>query len=94
MSEYTKKRKLINDNKDIYISEYDKNLSYDALSKIVEAKKDFVTAAKNNDKVGMTKANAAANTIRADYGSYTGGLAWGEIQPRPRRPASVALVRS
>ena len=73
MTEYKKKKKLIDDNQDIYISEYDKNLSYNALSGIIDAKKEYANAAKSNNKELMTAANSKANSIRAQYGSYTGG---------------------
>jgi len=81
MSEVKKKKQLLDENKDMFISEYDKTLSYDALNKIINAKKDFINAAKNNDKTGMTIANAAANTVRAQYGKYTGGLDGSEYNP-------------
>lgn len=81
MSDYKKKKQLIDENKDMYISEYDKNLSYEALSQIVDAKKQYATAAKNNDKKQMTLANNAANAVRAKYGSYTGGEFGDEYNP-------------
>ena len=73
MTEYKKKKQLIEDNEDMYFSDYDKTLSYDALSRVADAKRDYITAAKNNDKEGMTKANDVANAVRAKYGSFTGG---------------------
>ncbi len=81
MSDYKKKKQLIDENKDMYISEYDKNLSYEALSQIVDAKKQYANAAKNNDKKQMTLANNAANAVRAKYGSYTGGEFGDEYHP-------------
>ncbi len=81
MSDYKKKKQLIDENKDMYISEYDKNLSYEALSQIVDAKKQYANAAKNNDKKQMTLANNAANAVRAKYGSYTGGEFGDEYNP-------------
>ncbi len=81
MSDYKKKKQLIDENKDMYISEYDKNLSYEALSQIVDAKKMYANAAKNNDKNQMTLANNAANAVRAKYGSYTGGEFGDEYNP-------------
>lgn len=81
MSEYTKKKQLLDENKDMYISEYDKNLSYEALSQIVDAKKSYAKAAKNNNKSEMTKANNIANAVRAKYGSYTGGEFGDEYNP-------------
>lgn len=81
MTEYKKKKQLLDENKDMYISEYDKNLSYDALSRIVEAKKDYAEAAKNNDKTAMTKANDIANGVRAKFGGYTAGDYGNEYRP-------------
>lgn len=73
MTDYKKKKQLIEENKDMYISDYDKTLSYDALSQIVEAKKSYAEAAKAGDKEGMTKSNNLANAVRSRYGGYTGG---------------------
>ena len=81
MTEYKKKKQLIEDNEDMYFSEYDKTLSYDALSRVADAKRDFINAAKNNDKQGMTKANDVANAVRAKYGNYTGGEDGSEYHP-------------
>lgn len=81
MSDYKKKKQLLKDNEDIYISEYDKNLSYEALDRIINAKKDFINAAKENDHSAMTKANDVANAVRAKYGSYTGGEDGTEYHP-------------
>ena len=81
MSDYKKKKQLLKDNEDIFISEYDKNLSYDALSRIIDAKKDYINAAKESDHVAMTKANDVANAVRAQYGSYTGGEDGTEYHP-------------
>jgi len=81
MTDYKKKKQLLEDNKDMYISEYDKNLSYEALSQIVDAKKDYANAAKSSDKQGMTKANNIANAVRAKYGSYTAGEYGDEYHP-------------
>ncbi len=81
MTEYKKKKQLIEDNEDMYFSEYDKTLSYDALSRVAEAKRDFINAAKNNDKKAMTKANDVANAVRAKYGNYTGGEDGSEYHP-------------
>ncbi|MBE7050879.1 MAG: hypothetical protein E7394_09005 [Ruminococcaceae bacterium] len=75
------KNKLLNDNKDMYISEYDKGLGYEALSGIIQSKKDYIHAEKNNDTDGMKKANARANNIRAAYGGYTGGEYGNEYNP-------------
>jgi len=81
MTEYKKKKQLLDENKDMYISEHDKNLSYEALSQIVNAKKDYANAAKNNNKAEMTKANNIANAVRAKYGSYTAGDYGDEYHP-------------
>ncbi len=81
MTDYKKKKQLIDENKDVYISEYDKDLSYDALSRIVDAKKNYAVAAKNNDEAGMKKYNTIANGIRAKYGNYTGGEFGDEYHP-------------
>lgn len=67
------KEKLISDNSDLYISDFDKGLSYDALAGIVSAKRDYSKAEKSGDTVGMAKANASANKIRSQSGGYTGG---------------------
>lgn len=81
MTDYSKKKKLLDDNKDIYISEYDKNLSYDALSQIVDAKKRYAQAARDGDKAEMTRSNNVANAVRAKYGSYTAGNSGNEYKP-------------
>lgn len=81
MTDYKKKKQLIDDNKDMYISDYDKTLSYDALSQIVDAKKSYAQAAKTGDKDGMTKANNLANAVRSRYGGYTGGEFGDEFIP-------------
>ncbi len=81
MTDYKKKKKLLEDNKDMYISDYDKNLSYEALSQIVDAKKSYAEAAKTGDKDQMTKSNNIANAVRAKYGSYTGGEFGNEYHP-------------
>ncbi len=81
MNDYRKKKQLLEENKDMYISEFDKTLGYDALSKIVDAKKDYAKAAKADDKEGMTKANNIANAVRAKYGNYTGGEFGDEYHP-------------
>ena len=81
MTEYAKKKKLMEENSDMYFSDYDKTLSYEALSRVTDAKRDFINAAKSNDKKGMTKANDVANAVRAKYGSYTGGDDGSEYHP-------------
>jgi len=81
MTDSKKKKQLLDENKDIYISDYDKSLSYDALNRIIGAKKDFVSAAKENNKEKMTTANNVANAVRAQYGNYTGGMDGSEYHP-------------
>lgn len=81
MTDYKKKKQLIEENKDVYISDYDKDLSYDALSRIVDAKKSYAAAAKNNNEAEMKKYNNIANAIRAKYGNYTGGEFGDEYHP-------------
>ena len=81
MSDYKKKKQLLEDNEDIFVSEYDKNLSYDALSRIIDAKKDYINAEKESNHAAMTKANDVANAVRAKYGSYTGGEDGTEYHP-------------
>ena len=68
-----KKEVLLLNNKDLNISDFDKNLSYDALSGIISAKRSYEKAKNSNDSVGMAKANAYANSIRKQHGGYTGG---------------------
>lgn len=81
MTETTKKKKLLDENKDIYISEHDKNLSYDALNQIIDAKKRYAQAAKDGDKDEMTRSNNVANAVRAKYGNYTAGNSGSEYNP-------------
>ncbi len=81
MTDYKKKKQLIDENKDVYISEYDKTLSYEALSQIVDAKKNYADAAKAGDKQKMTESNNIANAVRAKYGNYTGGEFGNEYHP-------------
>jgi len=81
MSTLYDKKKLLDDNKDIYISEYDKSLGYEALAGIIQSKKDYAQAEKNNDSEGMKKANAKANNFRETAGSYTGGVDGSEYNP-------------
>lgn len=68
-----KKEVLLLNNKDLNISDFDKNLSYDALSGIISAKRSYEKAKSSNDSVGMAKANAYANSIRKQHGGYSGG---------------------
>lgn len=81
MTETTRKKKLLDENKDIYISEHDKNLSYDALNQIIDAKKRYAQAAKDGDKEEMTRSNHVANAVRAKYGYYTAGNSGDEYKP-------------
>lgn len=81
MTEYKKKKQLLEDNKDLYISDYDKTLSYDALKQITDAKRDYDAAYKANDTDKMQQSNNIANAVRAKYGSYTAGNAGDEYNP-------------
>lgn len=67
------KDKLIAQNSDLSISEFDKELSYDALRGIISAKRNYNKSQEQGDTLGMAKANAYANSIRRQSGSYTGG---------------------
>lgn len=73
MSTYYDKKKIIDENKDLYISSYDKSLTPDALSKIIEQKKIYKNAETNGDKKAMKDANDKANSIRMSNGNYDGG---------------------
>ena len=81
MTDTNKKKKLLEENKDIYISDYDKTLSYNALSQIIDAKKRYAQAAKEGNKEEMTRSNNEANAIRAKYGNYTAGNSGSEYKP-------------
>lgn len=81
MTDYKKKKQLLEENKDLYISDHDKILGYEALKQIIEAKKDYHTAFEAEDKAAMENANNIANSIRAQYGSYTGGKQGNEYNP-------------
>lgn len=72
MSKKTK-NEILENNADLNISEYDKQLSDNALLGIVSAKRNYNKALENNDSLGMAKANAYANSIRKSEGGYTGG---------------------
>lgn len=67
------KNELIKNNSDLNISDFDKQLSYDALQGIISAKRNYNKAKSENDTIGMAKANAYANSIRKSSGGYTGG---------------------
>ncbi|MBE7049163.1 MAG: hypothetical protein E7394_00140 [Ruminococcaceae bacterium] len=73
MSTYFDKKKLIDENKDLYISSYDKSLTPDALSKIVEQKRIYKKAEESGDIKTMKEANDKANSIRMNNGDYDGG---------------------
>jgi len=57
MANYKDKKKLIDDNPDVYISDYDKNLDYSYLSDIIDQKKAYSAAEKAGDASAMKKAN-------------------------------------
>ena len=73
MSKYPNKQYLIDENSDLNISEFDKELNYDALKGIISAKRNYNKAQQEGDESGMAKANAYANSIRQQSGNYTGG---------------------
>ncbi len=74
MSTYYDKKKLLDDNSDLYISSYDKALPTSELGGIIEAKKSYNKAKAEGNTKGMQEANNRANTIRKNSGSYTGGI--------------------
>lgn len=73
MATYKDKNKLINDSKDVYISDYDKALDYSYLSDIIDQKRAYKSAEAAGDSAGMKKANDRANNIRIQAASYTAG---------------------
>lgn len=73
MSTFFDKKKILEDNKDLYISEYDKSLDVRSLAGIVEAKKEYNSAKSASDYAKMNAANQKANSIRSKSGNYTGG---------------------
>lgn len=73
MSTYYDKKKLIEDNSDLYISDYDKNLDYSYLSDIINQKRAYQSAQSIGDEQGMKNANNRANSVRMQAGSYMGG---------------------
>ena len=85
MANYKDKKKLIDDNPDVYISDYDKNLDYSYLSDIIDQKKAYSAAEKAGDASAMKKANDRANSIRLQAGSYTAGSD-GSKYNRVKRP--------
>lgn len=85
MATYNDKQKLIDENQDLFISEYDKTLNYDSLSKIIDQKKKYKNAQKDGDTKGMTDANNKANSIRHTAGSYSGGYDGSEYSPLSKK---------
>ena len=73
MATYYDKKKLIDDNSDIYISDYDKTLDYSYLSDIIDQKRAYSKAQSAGDAMGMKKANDRANSVRLHAGGYTSG---------------------
>ncbi len=85
MANFFKKKKLIDDSSDVYISDYDKNLDYSYLSDIIEQKRAYKQAESIGDAAGMKNANDRANSIRLQAGSYTAGTD-GSKYNRVKRP--------
>ena len=73
MGTYFVKKKLMEDNSDLYISPFDKNLDIGSLSHIVNLKRDYKTAESAGDKQSMIKSNNEANSVRQNAGRYDGG---------------------
>ena len=73
MSTYFTKKKLLDQNSDLYISEYDKGLGISQLQGIIDAKRSYAAAKEAGDSVGMEEANKRANEIRTKSGGYHGG---------------------
>lgn len=84
MSTYFDKKKLIEDNSDLYISQYDKSLSTADLEGIIDAKRSYNTAKSSGNTAAMETANKKANSIRAAKGSYTGGSDGSEYNRIPK----------
>ncbi len=84
MSSYFTKKKLIDDNSDLYISEYDKSLPSKDLEGIISAKRSYNEAQKTGNTYAMQEANKRANDIRKTSGSYTGGLDGSEYKRTPK----------
>ena len=57
MSTYFTKKKLIDDNKDLYVSRYDKSLGASELEGIIDAKRSYNKAKEAGDTYGMKAAN-------------------------------------
>ena len=55
------------------LSQYDETLSTAAKEGIKTAKQNYAKAQAKGDEAGMAQANAYANSIRRQYGGYTGG---------------------
>ncbi len=85
MATYKDKNKLIDESKDVYISDYDKTLDYSYLSDIIDQKRAYKTAEDAGDTAGMKKANDRANSIRTQAASYTAGEDGSKYQ-RVKRP--------
>ena len=73
LSTYYEKKKLIDENKDLYISDYDKSLNNNALSEIIQQKKNYNSAKDSGNIKAMKEANEKANHIRMSHGNYDGG---------------------
>ncbi|MBQ4629902.1 MAG: hypothetical protein IJB70_02835 [Clostridia bacterium] len=73
MATYFDKKKILEDNKDLYISDHDKTLDANSLMGIIEAKKSYESAKKAGNTAAMESANKRANSIRMSAGSYDGG---------------------
>ncbi|MBE7051889.1 MAG: hypothetical protein E7395_04890 [Ruminococcaceae bacterium] len=90
MSTYFDKKKLIENNSDLYISEYDKSLDTTSLAGIIDAKRSYANAEKLGDSAGMSRANQTANNIRKQSGSYDGGFDGSEYN-RAYKPYEVNI---
>ncbi len=88
MSTYYDKKKLLDDSKDVYISDYDKNLDYSYLSDIIDQKRAYKAAENSGNTAAMKAANDRANSIRLQAGSYTAGDD-GSKYNRVKRPYEV-----
>ena len=54
MSTYFTKKKLIDDNKDLYVSQYDKTLGASELEGIIDAKRSYNKAKEAGDTHGLS----------------------------------------
>ena len=84
MSTYYDKKKLIDDNSDLYISDYDKALPSSGLGGIIEAKRSYDKAKAEGHTKAMQEANSRANAIRTNTAGYTGGKDGSEYQRAPK----------